>query len=71
MAAPMWSPSDAESIAKALGGRRSGRGWMARCLAHNDGTPSLIVGQGANGRPLFFCFAGCSWPAILEAIGRW
>jgi hypothetical protein len=26
----------AETIAKALGGRKAGRGWMARCPAHDD-----------------------------------
>jgi hypothetical protein len=26
----------AETIAKALGGRRTGGGWMVRCPAHDD-----------------------------------
>ena len=34
---------NAETIAKALGGRRTGGGWMARCPAHEDRTPSLSI----------------------------
>ena len=33
----------AESIAKALGGRKTGGGWMARCPAHHDRQPSLSI----------------------------
>jgi hypothetical protein len=31
---------NAASIAHALGGRKSGGGWTARCPAHDDRTPS-------------------------------
>jgi hypothetical protein len=33
----------AESIAKALGGRRAGGTWMACCPAHDDREPSLSI----------------------------
>ena len=33
----------AETIAKALGGRKAGGGWMARCPAHDDRKPSLSI----------------------------
>jgi len=33
----------AEAIAKALGGRKAGGGWTARCPAHDDRTPSLSI----------------------------
>ena len=33
----------AETIAKALGGRKAGSGWTARCPAHDDHTPSLSI----------------------------
>ena len=34
----MWACAvTAETIAKALGGRKTGGGWMARCPAHDDG----------------------------------
>jgi len=33
----------AETIAKALNGRKAGGGWMARCPAHDDRDPSLSI----------------------------
>ena len=56
-------------IAHALGGRRSGVGWIARCPAHADRKPSLSIRQGEGGKPLLKCFAGCSYKAIINALG--
>lgn len=42
---------------------------MARCPAHEDTKPSLSVTQGADGRVLMHCHAGCSSDAIIAAIG--
>lgn len=39
----------AESIAKALGGRKAGAAWMARCPAHEDREPSLSIKDRAKG----------------------
>ena len=46
----------AETIAKALGGRKRGAAWMARCPAHDDREPSLSISlaprrQGARALP--------------------
>ena len=45
----------AETIAKALGGRKAGSGWTTRCPAHDDRTPSLSIrdaeGNKVDGRP--------------------
>lgn len=63
----------AGEIAQALGGRRCGRGWMARCPAHQDRSPSLSIAE-RNGKLLFFCHAGCAWKnvaAALRARGLW
>jgi putative DNA primase/helicase len=49
----------AENIAKALGGRKIGTAWMARCLAHHDREPSLSIADGDNGKVLVRCHAGC------------
>ena len=58
----------AAELARALGGRRSGHGWVARCPAHRDRHPSLTIADGAEGRLLLRCFAGCSWSAIQDAL---
>lgn len=34
---------NAETIAYALGGRKAGSGWTARCPAHEDRMPSLSI----------------------------
>jgi len=34
---------NAETIARALGGRKVGAGWTARCPAHDDWNPSLSI----------------------------
>ena len=46
-----------------------GGGWVARCPAHDDRTPSLSVGEGDGGRALINCYAGCDVGAVLSAIG--
>ena len=51
------------------GVRRSGRGWTARCPAHNDKTPSLSIAEGDDGRVLLNCFAGCETSSVIAALG--
>jgi putative DNA primase/helicase len=59
----------AAELARALGGRRSGHGWVARCPAHDDRDPSLSIADGSHGQLLLRCFAGCGWSAIRDALG--
>jgi putative DNA primase/helicase len=47
-----------EIIAKALGGRKTGGGWMARCPAHDDREPRLSMKTADGGRVLARCHAG-------------
>lgn len=66
----------AEALAQTLGKftTKSGGGFMACCPAHEDKNPSLSVDDGADGKPLFFCFAGCSQEAVMAALqarGHW
>ncbi len=64
----------ASEVAHALGGRRNGQTWMARCPAHEDGTPSLSLRDGADGRLLARCFAGCGQRDVIAALrarGLW
>ena len=49
--------------------RRSGKGWSARCPAHDDKKPSLSVGVGADGKVLLRCHAGCPIETILGELG--
>ncbi len=57
----------ASMIAAALGGRKNGAGWRARCPAHEDDDPSLDITE-KNGLTLFICRAGCSQDAVLDAL---
>jgi len=64
----------AETIAKALGGRRAGGGWSARCPAHDDRTPSLSLRDTHDGLVLAHCHAGCDQDEVvahLKASGLW
>jgi putative DNA primase/helicase len=63
----------AETIAKALGGRKAGGAWMARCPAHDDRDPSLSI-QDANGKVLVRCHAGCDQAQVIAKLrsrGLW
>jgi hypothetical protein len=51
------------------GVRKCGRGWIAKCPAHQDRSASLSVSQTADGRWLMHCFAGCAIGDVLAAIG--
>lgn len=47
----------------------SGEGYLARCPAHDDGRPSLLVSVSPeSGKVLFHCYAGCENVDILTAI---
>jgi len=68
------SSPNAETIAAALGGRKSGGGWMAHCPVHEDRKPSLSIQEADGGQVLVHCFSGCAQDAILEALrqrGLW
>jgi hypothetical protein len=58
----------AETIARALGGSKSGAGWMARCPAHSDRVPSLSLSDGPDGRVLVHCHAGCDQQSVIGAL---
>lgn len=49
--------------------RKAGKGWTARCPAHDDGSPSLSVSEANDGRVLMHCFGGCRTDDVLAAIG--
>ncbi len=49
--------------------RKAGRGWIARCPAHQDHDPSLSVAEGDDRRVLVHCHAGCGVETIVAALG--
>ena len=64
----------AETIARALRGRKLGREWMAQCPAHDDRTPSLSIRDADDGQVLVHCHAGCDQGrviATLRMLGLW
>lgn len=61
-------------LANALEARRAGAGWMTRCPAHDDRSPSLSITDRGDGVPLLYCHAGCSQKAVVAALkarGLW
>ncbi len=67
--------SNAETIARTLGGRPSGRGWICRCPVpgHGNGkgdrNPSLSIADGDTAL-LVKCFAGCDSRDVLDELRR-
>jgi putative DNA primase/helicase len=73
-ATPAQNAMTADTIAKALGGRKAGGGWMARCPAHNDREPSLSIRNGDGGKVLVHCHAGCDQEQVIATLrsrGLW
>jgi hypothetical protein len=48
---------------------KTGRGWSARCPAHEDRNPSLSIAEGDDGRILLRCFAGCPTDRVCGSLG--
>jgi hypothetical protein len=49
--------------------RQSGKGWVARCPAHEDDRASLSVGVGKDGKVVLHCHAGCDFKAVVQSLG--
>ena len=63
----------AAEIARALHGKKTGGGWIARCAAHDDKDPSLSL-RDADGKVLVHCLAGCDQRTVIAALrerGLW
>jgi putative DNA primase/helicase len=56
-------------LSKFQGVKRSGNSWQARCPAHDDGTASLCIDVGDDGRILLCCQAKCSTEAVISRVG--
>lgn len=52
------------------GAQSRGNGtWVALCPAHDDRNPSLSIRAGDDGRALIHCHAGCTFDAVVAALG--
>jgi hypothetical protein len=58
-----------EDLISRLHAKPCGRGWKAKCPAHDDREPSLSINEGADGRALIKCHTGCSTANVLVALG--
>lgn len=56
-----------ELLARLDGVRRTARGWVSRCPAHDDRRPSLTITAGERAW-LVHCWAGCTLDAICAAL---
>jgi hypothetical protein len=57
-----------ENLLARLPAKKAGKGWSARCPAHDDRRASLSIAQGDDGRALVWCHAGCTVEAICAAV---
>ena len=64
--------NDARSITLALGGQwHKGKAYgTAKCVAHDDRTPSLSILAGRKGGVTVVCHAGCDWRTIRAELCR-
>lgn len=56
-------------LSRLEGAKRNGKGYVARCPAHEDRDPSLSIRECDDGRVLLHCHAGCPTPAVVAALG--
>jgi hypothetical protein len=63
-------PSRVQQVLDALpDAHPSGDGWAARCPAHGDGSPSLVVSVGEDGyQPVVWCHGGCDYADVRAAF---
>lgn len=69
MAHPLVSPPVERVLSGLKKPRRSGKGWVALCPAHDDKAASLSISEGTDGRVLLNCHAGCKTADIVGTIG--
>lgn len=67
---PITTTSPAQLLLPRLEGViTTGKGWRARCPAHDGKSASLAITEGDNGTLLLHCFAGCQVHDVLAAVG--
>lgn len=58
-----------EFISKFDRQKKTAKGVMVRCPAHEDGSPSLQVSQAPDGKILLKCFANCPTELVVKSLG--
>ncbi|HSD33710.1 MAG TPA: hypothetical protein VLB49_17475, partial [Gemmatimonadales bacterium] len=53
-----------------LHAKRVGRGWKARCPAHEDDSADSLGVDPGDGCTLLKCWAGCATEAVVGAVGK-
>ena len=61
-------PHELTRVPQRLSGVQGSDPNSAKCLAHDDQSPSLSIGLGDDGRVLFDCHAGCRVDSILAKL---
>jgi 5S rRNA maturation endonuclease (ribonuclease M5) len=56
-------------IAKFEKRQKTAVGWLVRCPAHDDSSPSLQVRRAGDGKILLKCFANCPTESVVAALG--
>ncbi len=64
----MRRPLPADISSRLTGIRPTPDGYLARCPAHDDKTPSLLVSVADDDKVLLYCYAGCDQMAVLDAL---
>ena len=49
--------------------KRGGDGWKSKCPSHDGKSQSLSIGDGVNGKAVIHCFKGCTYQAVMGALG--
>ena len=58
-----------DRVLEKLDFKKTSTDYIACCPRHDDKQASLSISTGANGKVLLKCFAGCSFDAIVAALG--
>lgn len=51
-----------------LNAKKCGNGWIAKCPAHEDKSPSLSLNITETGKLLWKCHAGCSQMLVFDSM---
>ena len=56
-------------LSRLAGVKKTPKGWVAKCPAHQDKSPSLFVSVRHDNSTGMYCFAGCETHDVVAAIG--